>query len=146
MSYCPLPPPPQPAYLNDSIKEDNEKLAMLVSLTINRLFNNQRVLIKNLQDVDTFLIRLVEIIKRLDNFNNCSSFLCNSLFSMIYNLIEFKLQSNESKYLDFCILNDLADCLIGYIGKSYKINTVFITHADALDRHKKLRFHSFESS
>lgn len=105
--------------------DEHKKIALLVSLIINRLFNNQTLLIRNLHDVNDFLIRLIDTVKHAQmNLLVCSGFLCNSLFSMIYNLIELKLQSDENKYLDLCILNDLADCLINYIGKTNKINTV----------------------
>lgn len=104
-------------------KTENQKLDHLVSIIVNRLFNNNQVFLRSLNDVSQALIQLVDLVKRAD-FNTCSPLLTNSFFSMIYNLIELKLHSNESKYLDACLLNDLAECLIGCIGKMNTINTV----------------------
>lgn len=108
---------------------ENQQLAYLVSLIANRLFNNYRVFIRNIDDINMFLIRLIGIVKSInsdasiiiaENF----SLLVNSLFATIYNLVEIKLQSNESKYLDVCLLNDLAECLLEFIGRMNRMNTV----------------------
>lgn len=101
--------------------EQNEELGLALALISNRLFNNQQSFITNLNDINNFLIQLIDII-RVANFNNRSELLCNSFFSMIYNLNKEKLQSNECKYLDLCILNDIADFLIDYLGKLGQIN------------------------
>lgn len=104
-------------------QEENQKLVHLISLIVNRLFNNNQVFLRSLNDVNQLLIQLVDLVKR-GNFNMCSPLLANSLFSMIYNLIELKLHSNESKYLDLCLLSDLAESLVGFIGRMNKVNTV----------------------
>ena len=101
----------------------NKNLAHLVSLIVNRLFNNNQVFLRNLNDVSQILIQSVDLVKH-PNFRIESPVLANSLFSMIYNLIELKLQSNESKYLDLCVLIDLAECLADFIGSTVNVNTV----------------------
>jgi hypothetical protein len=89
-----------------NVVDHHEQLSRLVTLITNRLFNNHRVFISSPDDVITFLIRLVEIAKRatvdVADLSSLHSDLANSLFAMIYNLVEIKLQSNESKYLDVC--------------------------------------------
>ena len=93
-------------------------------MIINRLFNNQQSLITNSNDISNFLIQLIDII-RTSNFNNRTNLLCDSLFSMIFNLIKQLIQSNDCKYLDLCILNDISDIFIDYLGKLDQINTVY---------------------
>lgn len=111
-------------------EKQNNKMEMeiCVSLILNRLFNKKQTLIDNLDDINNFLIQLIDLVKTA-NFNNRSSLLSNALFSMIYNLGKAKLHSNESKYLDLCILSDLADSLINNLGKLNQTNAVniFIT-------------------
>lgn len=113
----------EPVKRDGKSREENDKLSSLVSSIVNRLFSNNQVFVRSLDDVDRMLIQLVDVVKRA-NFNVCSPLLTNSLLSMIYNLIELKLQSNDAKYLDICLLSDLAECLVDFIGRLDKINTV----------------------
>ena len=98
-------------------------MELVVSLIINRIFDENSRLVNNTDDIDNFLIQLINLVK-IACFNKCKAYLSNSIFSMILNLVKAKLQSNVSKYLDICILNDLADCLTNFIGKSNQINQV----------------------
>jgi hypothetical protein len=105
-----------------STTSQTDELSIVVASVTNKLFNNKQLIINNLDDIDTFLLQIIDII-RIANFNR-SELLCNSFFSMIFNLTQLKIQSNESKYLDLCILNDITNCLVDYLGKLNKINTV----------------------
>ena len=101
-------------------QELNNELDHILSLIINKIFGNQSLLNSGL-DINQLLIQLIDIIKVAD-LNKHSSFLNDSLFSMVYNLTRQKIKSN--KYIDLCILNDIADCLVDYLGKLNQINTV----------------------
>ena len=68
-------------------------------------------------------MKTTDIIK-LSEFNNHPNFLNSSFFAMIYNLTRQLLQINEYKYLDLCILNDICDCTVEFLGKLNEINTV----------------------
>lgn len=95
----------------------------MISLVINELFSNESLINRNIIDINHLLIQLIDIIK-VANLNEHVSLLNDSMFSMIYNLTKQKIQSNECKYLDLCIVNDISDCLIEYLGRLNHINTV----------------------
>ena len=96
----------------------------MLSLVINKLFNNQSILLNSNQlDINHLLIQLIDIIK-IANLNQHINILNDSIFSMIYNLTKQKIHSNECKYLDLCIVNDISDCLVEYLGRLNYINTV----------------------
>jgi hypothetical protein len=66
----------------------NEELSLVVSLITNKLFNNHQLIINNLDDINSFLVQIIDII-RIANFNR-SELLCNSFFAMIFNLTQQK--------------------------------------------------------
>ncbi|CAF0994244.1 unnamed protein product, partial [Brachionus calyciflorus] len=103
-----------------NMSNSNKDLELVVSMLISRIFDANTKLISNRIDMDNFLIHLISLVKNA-NFNKCT-LTCNSTFSMILNLVKAKLQTNENKYLDICILNDLADCLSENIGKLNQVN------------------------
>lgn len=87
------------------------------------IFDKQLKLISNIEEIDNFLIRIIRFIKS-SCFNKCSICFCNTLFSITLNLIKAKLKASESKHLDVCLLNDIAEYLSDYIGKLHHINQV----------------------
>ena len=96
-------------------------MSRLVCFILNRLFNNRIVLINNLDHIQLFLINLNNIIQ-IGNLNNCSSDLLNTLFSMIFNLIQIKLEMN--KHVDLSLLNGISEFLIDNLTKINKMNMV----------------------
>lgn len=104
---------------NEECELDRE-LDQILSLIINKIFRSEILLNANI-DINQLLIQLMDIIK-VAELNSHSDYLNDSLFSMMFNLTKQKIKSN--KYIDLCILNDLADCLIDYLGKLNQINTV----------------------
>ena len=111
--------------------EQRHDLDLMLALVINKLFSNQSLINQNLIDINHLLIQIIDIIK-IANLNDHINMLNDSIFSMIYNLTKQKMQSNECKYLDLCIVNDISDCLINYLGRLNYMNTVkknfFITN------------------
>lgn len=103
--------------------EQRHDLDLMLALVINKLFSNQSLINQNLIDINHLLIQIIDIIK-IANLNDHINMLNDSLFSMIYNLTKQKIQSNECKYLDLCIVNDISDCLINYLGRLNYMNTV----------------------
>ena len=109
------------SYINSKYQSDKE-LDFILAIILNKIFCNPKLLKNNpCIDINQILIQLIDTIK-ISNVNNHSSFLNDSLFSMIYNLTREKIQSN--KYIDLCILNDIADNLIEFLGRLNQINTV----------------------
>lgn len=104
---------------NEEYELDRE-LDQILSLIINKIFRSE-ILLNASIDINQLLIQLIDIIK-VAELNSHSDYLNDSLFSMMFNLTKQKIKSN--KYIDLCILNDLADCLIDYLGKLNQINTV----------------------
>ena len=100
--------------------ELNRELDQILSLVINKIFRSQLLLNANI-DINQLLIQLIDIVK-VAELNSHSDYFNDSLFSMMFNLTKQKIKSN--KYIDLCILNDIADCLIDYLGKLNQINTV----------------------
>ena len=103
--------------------EQRHDLDLMLALVINKLFSNQSLINQNLIDINHLLIQIIDIIK-IANLNDHINMLNDSIFSMIYNLTKQKMQSNECKYLDLCIVNDISDCLINYLGRLNFMNTV----------------------
>lgn len=97
----------------------NSDLDRVLAMIINKIFRSQ-TLVNSSLDVNQLLIQLIDIIKVADP-NRHSDFLNESLFSMVYNLTRQKIKSN--RYIDLCILSDIADCLVDYLGKMDQINT-----------------------
>ncbi len=103
-----------------NIHTQARELDRILSVIINKIFQNDSLL-KNDQvlNINQLLIQLINIMK-MANLNKHDSFINDSLFSMIYNLTKQKKQSN--KYIDLCILNDMANSLIEFLGKMNQIN------------------------
>ena len=96
-------------------------MSKIVSLILNRIFNNKKLLTSKLDHIKLFLGRLNEIVQ-LGNFNNCSIVLLNALFSMIFNLIQTKIELKKDA--DLSILNGISDFLIENLGQTNQNNTV----------------------
>lgn len=105
---------------------EDQEMEYVVLEIVSRIFDRHLKLIKSKEEIDNFLIKIIGFIKT-SCFNKCSISFCNTVFSMTLNLINAKLKQNESKYLDICLLNDMADCLSNYIGKLNHLNQVKFT-------------------
>ena len=111
------------SFLEEKKKKSVKKKVSIDSISIFKLFSNQSLINRNLLDINHLLIQLIDIIK-IANLNDHVNLLNDSLFSMIYNLTKEKIQSNECKYLDLCIVNDVSTCLADYLGRLNHTNTV----------------------
>jgi hypothetical protein len=106
---------------------ENTRLDILLSFVLNKTFNNQTCFLNdNKIDINHLLISIIDIVTIAD-FNSHSMLLCNSFFMVIFSLTKLKIQSNE--YLDSCILNDIANCLIDHLGRMNQTNTVKLSFA-----------------
>ena len=117
--------------------ELNEEMSVNVALIVNRLFNNeQQSFISHPKHINACLVQLIEIVRSSYSFvaaspqhrshtGDSDSLLYDALFAMIFNLNKQKLAfQSERKYLDLCIMNDMAELLVDYLGKLTQINTV----------------------
>ena len=106
------------------LQKQTRDLEAILALMLNQIFGNHTLVVKHAIDVNNLLIQTIEIV-RLADFNEHSKLLNDALFSTIFILTKQRMQSRSFKYLDLCVLNEIADCLVDFLGKLDHVNTVY---------------------
>lgn len=107
-------------YVNLSSSKSQE-FDEIIYLIVTKIFNDwMKTEQINLNQVIT---QLSEIICEVDLMNR-SDTLRNTLFYLLSHITSKIIESNDKQYYNMCLLNDIVNCLIGYIGKfdsNYKV-------------------------